>query len=66
MSVPVVMMMRIGYQMRKLLFIVPPQERNVSKKLVGIVNVSSIVVNPHLKFVFTSKVCSYFEEKLIR
>jgi len=47
----IVMMVWIGFQVTKLLLIVPSQKWHVAKELIGIVNVSTIVIDPRLKLV---------------
>ena len=44
----VVVVMRVGLQMVKLLFVVPAQKRHISKKLVSVVEMPQIVITPRL------------------
>ena len=47
----IVIMMRIGLQMAKFLFIVPAQNWKFGKELVSVVNVSLVVIDPCLELI---------------
>jgi len=58
-------MVRIGWQRVKLLFVIPTQERYIGKKLISVINVSLVIVYPHLKLVVSWQVCPDFEIELV-
>ena len=58
-------MMRIGIKMLKFLFIVPPQKWHLAKELVGVVNVSLVVIDSNLEIVPSGELCPDFKEKMI-
>jgi hypothetical protein len=41
--------MRLGRYLTGVLFVVPPYDRNVGEKLIGIIKMTMIVVEPDLK-----------------
>jgi hypothetical protein len=49
----------------ELLFVIPTQKRNVSEKLVRVVNVPSVVVYPYLKPLLSWKLHPDFKKELI-
>ena len=58
-------MMWVSIQMSELFFVVPSQNRHISEGLIGIIDVSVIIVNPHLETDISRKLRSQLEEDLI-
>lgn len=64
-SLLIMVMMRIGIKMLKFLLIVPAQKWHLAKELVGVVNVSLVVIDSNLEIVPSRELCPDFKEKMI-